>query len=113
VKFELNSRSLRSFTRNANKPPIKVRHQDLVLWDPESSCYKVMCPVKNCHQGLLLVRRDQKKNFIIESRDRCHSCSQEVIYTDIVFLRKVDRGELNGWKDRKPKGGKDAFKRKH
>lgn len=64
---------------NAHNEPLKVCHADLKKWDPESSDFKVICPV--CNKGLLLVYRSQNTYQIIR-HDRCTLCGQPIHYLD-------------------------------
>jgi hypothetical protein len=75
---------------NVNKPPIRVRHADLVRSIP-GSLYRSVCPA--CPAGALLVRRNPK-TFALEAVDRCVACAQAFIYTDIDQLRSGEKRRL-------------------
>ena len=68
---------------NIDKPPIHVRHTDLVR--ASDSRFRSDCPV--CKAGALPVRRDQKTLELI-AEDYCLLCGQGFIYDDIDGLIK-------------------------
>lgn len=76
---------------NYHKPLIKVRHQDLILFDPTNSQYKTNCPV--CENGILPMRRDPDKDFQLEASDMCLGCGQHFRYTDIRRMRNLEKSK--------------------
>lgn len=73
---------------NNKKPVKKVKHSDLKRYT-EDSAYKSVCPV--CKYGVLLIFRD--KDFKLMALDRCTFCGQQIEYTDIKELRKMEGNE--------------------
>ncbi len=63
---------------NFHKEPISIRHSDLERSD--ASRYRSECPA--CEDGLLLVKRDERTGDLLK-HDRCMSCAQLFIYSDL------------------------------
>ena len=70
---------------NIKKPPIRVKHSDLVRCS--DSIFKSKCTA--CPKGVLLVRRNPETHRL-EEVDYCVGCGQAFIYLDIARLRKKD-----------------------
>ena len=68
---------------NVTKPIISIKHSELERVSPNSP-YRSFCPA--CKDGVLPVSRDRETLELID-RDRCLLCGQEVVYSDIKFLR--------------------------
>lgn len=77
--------STRKYCENVNKPPIRIRHADLVRSSPDS-LYRSKCPA--CPDGALLVQRNPE-TIAIEEVDFCVACAQTFVYTDIDQLRRA------------------------
>lgn len=69
----------RKYGLNFDADQIKLKHSSLKLFSPDSSLFRVCCPV--CDDGILLVARNQK-TFKLSRNDRCIVCAQSVYYTD-------------------------------
>ena len=72
--------------KNIHNPIKKVKHS--LLERAGDSNYTSIC--SECKIGVLVVRRNEKKNFIIEEYDRCLLCGQAFEYEDIDELREMD-----------------------
>ena len=70
---------------NINKEPITVKHSELTR--EGDSMFRSTCPV--CKEGMLLVKRDQL-TFEVLTEDRCVLCGQQVIYSDLGDLQKLE-----------------------
>lgn len=73
-------------TINVEKTVVRVRHSELERAS-KSSCYKSKCPV--CKKGILLIYRD-KNTLQLSEYDRCMSCGQRFVYTDIDKVRSME-----------------------
>lgn len=74
---------------NIDKEPIPIKHSSLKRTD--DSIYRSVCP--ECKEGVLLVGRDLE-TFKLSEVDRCISCAQQFIYTDIQELRNFEAGRM-------------------
>ena len=80
---------------NFNNPPKRVRHDSLERYDMAAfisgtrtrSNLRSSCPV--CEDGVLAIYRDVETLRLL-AEDRCSSCGQQFIYTDIQELRACD-----------------------
>ena len=71
--------------KNIGTPVKKIKHSELIRCD--DSPYRSLCP--ECHEGILLVRRNPDKKFELDAMDNCILCGQLFEYTDIEDLKKL------------------------